>query len=57
MYRARQMRRAPSLHQWKAPVEANSTKASNESNFDTPDLKRYESVKRNDARDKKDRKG
>ena len=37
---ARQTRRAPSLHQWETLVKANSTEASNESNLDTPDLKR-----------------
>ena len=49
---ARQMRRALSLHQWETSVKANSVEASNESNLDTPNLKRNESVKRNDARDK-----
>ena len=48
---ARQARRAPSLYQRKSHVKANSTKASDESNLDTPDLKRNESVKENDARD------
>ena len=51
------MRRAPSLHQWETPIEANSVEASNESNFDTPYLKRDKLVKRNDARDKEVRKG
>ena len=50
---ARQTRRAPSLHQWETPVEANSTKASDESNLYTPDLKGNELVKRNDARNEK----
>ena len=43
---ARQARRAPSLHQWETSIKANSTEASNESNLNTPDLKRDESVKR-----------
>ena len=46
------MRRAPSLYQWETPIKANSAEASNESNLDTPNLKRNESVKRNDVRDK-----
>ena len=50
------MRRALSLHQWETPVKANSVEALNESNLDTPDLKRNKSVKRNDARDKKGKK-
>ena len=40
MSAARQVRRAPSLYQWETPVKANSIEASNESNLDTPDLKR-----------------
>ena len=40
MSEARQTRRAPSLHQWETHVKANSAEASNESNLDTPDLKR-----------------
>ena len=51
------MRRAPSLHQWETPVKANSVEASNEFNLDTQNLKRNELVKRNDARDKKGKKG
>ena len=47
------MKRAPS----ETPVKANSAEASNESDLDTPNLKRDESVKRNDARDKEVRKG
>ena len=39
------MRRAPSLHQWETPIKANSSKALNESNLDTPDLKKDKSVK------------
>ena len=46
MFGARQVRRAPSLHQWETPIEANSAEASDESNLDTPDLKREESVKK-----------
>ena len=42
---ARQVRRAPSLHQWETLIEANSAKSSDESNLDTPDLKRDKSVK------------
>ena len=42
---ARQMRRAPSLHQWETHIKANSDEASNESNLDTPYLKRDKSVK------------
>ena len=53
----RHVKRAPSLHQWETPVKANSTEASNESNLDIPNLKRNESVKRNDARDKEGKKG
>ena len=53
MSRARQAREAPSLHQWKTLVKANSAETSNESNFDTLDLKRNKSVKRNYAKDKK----
>ena len=49
---ARKARRAPSLHQWKTPIEANSTKASDESNFNTLDLKGSEIKKKNDAKDK-----
>ena len=51
------MRRASSLHQWETPVEANSAEASNESSIDTPNLKRNESIKRDDARDKEGNKG
>ena len=50
------MRRAPSLHQWETPINANSAEALNESNLDIPNLKRNESVKRNDARDKEGKK-
>ena len=50
------MRRAPSLHQWETPVNANSAEVSNESNLDTPNLKRNKLVKRNDARDKEGKK-
>ena len=57
MSEARQTRRAPSLHQWETPIKANSAEASNESNLDTLNLKRNESVKRNDARDKEGKKG
>ena len=39
------MRTAPSLHQWETPIKANSAEASNESNLDTPYLKRDKSVK------------
>ena len=53
MPRARQARRAPSLLYWETLVEANSTKASDVSDLDTPDLKRNKSVKENDARDEK----
>ena len=45
MFGARQARRAISLHHWETHVKANSTKASNESNLDTPDLERDKSVK------------
>ena len=41
------------MHQWETHVNANSTKASNESNLYTLDLKRDEFVKRNDVGDKK----
>ena len=51
------MRRAPSLHQWETLVKANSAEASNESNLDTPNLKRNKSIKRNDVRDKEGKKG
>ena len=51
------MRRAPSLHQWETPLKANGTEVSNEFNLDTPNLKRNESVKTNDARDKEGKKG
>ena len=51
------MRRASSLHQWETPVKANSTEASDESSLNAPNLKRDESVKRNDARDKEGKKG
>ena len=40
------------MHQWETPIKANSTKASDESNLYTPDMKINESVKRKDARDK-----
>ena len=46
VFGARQMRRAPSLHQWETSIKANRAKASNESNLDTTDLKRKESVKK-----------
>ena len=46
VFGARQARRAPSLHQWETHVEANSTKASDESNLDTPYLKRDKSAKK-----------
>ena len=36
---ARKAGRAPSLHQWKTPIEANSAKTSNESNLNTPNLR------------------
>ena len=39
------MRRAPSLHQWKTPIEANSAKTSNESNLNTPNLRGNTSAK------------
>ena len=45
MFGAKQVRRAPSLYQWKTLIEANSTKAPNESNLDIPDLKRDKSIK------------
>ena len=51
------MRRAPSLHQWETPVKANSAEVSDESSLNAPNLKRDESVKRNDARDKEGKKG
>ena len=54
---ARQMRRAPSLYQWDTHVKANSAEASNESNLNTLNLKRNESVKMNDARNKEGKKG
>ena len=47
------MKRAPS----ETPVKANSAEASNESNLDTLNIKRNESIKRNDVRDKEDKKG
>ena len=53
---ARQTRRAPSLHKWETLVKANSAKASNESSLNAPNLKRNESVKRNDASDKEGKK-
>ena len=53
MFGARQVRRAPSLHKRETHVKTNSTEASDESDLDNPDLKENESVKRNDARDKK----
>ena len=57
IYGAQQTRRALSLHQWETPIKANSTEASNESSLDTLDLKRKESEKRNEARDKEGKKG
>ena len=50
-------RRAPSLHQWETPIVANSAKASNESNLDTPNLKGSISVKKINTRNEKDGKG
>ena len=46
MYGARQVRRAPSLHQRETPIEANSTEASDKSNLDTPNLRGGISVKK-----------
>ena len=54
---ARQTRRALFLHQWETSVKVNSVEASNESNLDTLNLKRDESEKRNDVRDKEGKKG
>ena len=51
------MRKAPSMHQWKTPIKANSAEASNKFNLNTSDLKGNESVKRNDAKDKEGKKG
>ena len=57
MSEARQVRRAPSLHQWETPVKANSVEASDESSLNAPNLKRDESVKTDDARDKEGKNG
>ena len=51
------MRRAPFLHQRETHIKANSAEASNESSLNAPNLKRDESVKRDDARDKEGNKG
>ena len=50
MYGARQARRAPSLHQKKAPVKANSTEASDKSDINTLDLKEVNKIREKGCR-------